>query len=85
MLRDARLGRLDAHPALGVHVTGKRLGILGMGRIGQAVAERARAFDMQIHYSNRSACRPTWRRAPSSTPIPMTCWRIATSCRSTRR
>jgi lactate dehydrogenase-like 2-hydroxyacid dehydrogenase len=39
---------------MGVHVTGKRLGILGMGRIGQAVADRARAFRMQIHYSNRS-------------------------------
>ena len=39
---------------MGVHVTGKRLGILGMGRIGQAVAERARAFRMPIHYSNRS-------------------------------
>lgn len=39
---------------MGVHVTGKRLGILGMGRIGQAVADRARAFRMQIHYSNRN-------------------------------
>jgi lactate dehydrogenase-like 2-hydroxyacid dehydrogenase len=39
---------------MGVHVTGKRLGILGMGRIGQAMADRARAFRMQIHYSNRS-------------------------------
>jgi lactate dehydrogenase-like 2-hydroxyacid dehydrogenase len=39
---------------MGVHVTGKRLGILGMGRIGQAVADRARAFRMQIHYSNRT-------------------------------
>ncbi len=38
---------------LGQHVTGKRLGIFGMGRIGQAIAKRARAFDMQIHYSNR--------------------------------
>jgi len=38
---------------LGVHVTGKRLGIFGMGRIGQAVAKRARAFDMAVHYSNR--------------------------------
>jgi len=38
---------------LGVHVTGKRLGIFGMGRIGQAVAKRARAFDMQIHYYSR--------------------------------
>jgi lactate dehydrogenase-like 2-hydroxyacid dehydrogenase len=39
---------------MGAHVTGKRLGILGMGRIGQAVADRARAFRMTIHYSNRS-------------------------------
>jgi lactate dehydrogenase-like 2-hydroxyacid dehydrogenase len=34
-------------------VTGKRLAILGMGRIGQAVARRARGFDMEIHYHNR--------------------------------
>jgi len=39
---------------LGIDVTGKRLGILGMGRIGQAVARRARAFDMEIHYHNRA-------------------------------
>jgi lactate dehydrogenase-like 2-hydroxyacid dehydrogenase len=38
---------------LGVHMTGKKLGILGMGRIGQAVARRAQGFDMQIHYHNR--------------------------------
>jgi lactate dehydrogenase-like 2-hydroxyacid dehydrogenase len=38
---------------LGVHMTGKRLGIFGMGRIGQAVAKRAQAFDMQVHYFNR--------------------------------
>ena len=39
---------------LGIHMTGKRLGIYGMGRIGLAVAKRARAFDMKIHYHNRS-------------------------------
>lgn len=39
---------------MGVQVTGKRLGILGMGRIGQALADRARAFQMTIHYSNRT-------------------------------
>src|SRR5262245_30099974 len=43
---------------MGVHVTGKRLGILGMGRIGQALAERARAFRMTIHHSNRSRLKP---------------------------
>ncbi|MCV6598794.1 MAG: D-glycerate dehydrogenase [Mangrovicoccus sp.] len=38
---------------LGGRVGGRRLGILGMGRIGQAVARRAKAFGMQIHYHNR--------------------------------
>ena len=38
---------------LGRRVTGKRLGIVGMGRIGQAVARRAKAFGLQIHYHNR--------------------------------
>jgi lactate dehydrogenase-like 2-hydroxyacid dehydrogenase len=38
---------------LGIQVTGKRLGILGMGRVGQIMARRARGFDMQIHYYNR--------------------------------
>ncbi len=38
---------------LGRRITGKRLGIVGMGRIGQALALRARAFGMSIHYHNR--------------------------------
>ncbi len=43
---------------LGHRVSGKRLGILGMGRIGQAVARRARAFHMSIHYHNRRPVHP---------------------------
>ncbi|RMA43828.1 2-hydroxyacid dehydrogenase [Rhodophyticola porphyridii] len=38
---------------MGSRIGGKRLGILGMGRIGQAVARRAAAFGMQVHYHNR--------------------------------
>jgi len=38
---------------LGHRIWGKRLGIIGMGRIGQAVARRAKAFGMQVHYHNR--------------------------------
>src|SRR5947207_12011046 len=43
---------------LGHRIWGKRLGIVGMGRIGQAVARRARAFGLQIHYHNRKRVAP---------------------------
>ncbi|MBT8345712.1 MAG: D-glycerate dehydrogenase [Desulfofustis sp.] len=43
---------------VGLQVTGKRLGIVGFGRVGQVVARRARAFDMTIHYHNRNRVDP---------------------------
>ena len=55
MLRDPRTQWTGWSPTwmLGHRIYGKRLGIIGMGRIGQAVARRARAFGLQIHYHNR--------------------------------
>jgi glyoxylate reductase len=52
---------------LGGRLGGKRLGILGMGRIGQAVARRAQAFGMQIHYHNRRRLRPETEEALDAT------------------
>jgi lactate dehydrogenase-like 2-hydroxyacid dehydrogenase len=43
---------------MGKQMSNKRLGILGMGRIGRAVAQRARGFGMEIHYHNRSKLSP---------------------------
>ena len=54
---------------LGGRIGGKRLGILGMGRIGQAMARRARAFGMQIHYHNRKRLRDETER-----PLEATYW-----------
>jgi lactate dehydrogenase-like 2-hydroxyacid dehydrogenase len=43
---------------VGTQLTGKRLGIIGLGRVGQVVAKRARGFDMQVHYHNRRRVPP---------------------------
>jgi lactate dehydrogenase-like 2-hydroxyacid dehydrogenase len=50
-----RIGQGDL---LGVRVTGKRVGILGMGRIGRAFAQRARGFDMKVLYHARNRLSP---------------------------
>ena len=52
---------------LGGRIGGRRLGILGMGRNGQAVARRARVFGMQIHYHNRRRLRPDVEQALEAT------------------
>jgi glyoxylate reductase len=54
---------------LGRRISGKRLGIVGMGRIGQALAHRAKAFGLQIHYHNR---RPV--AAPIEEALEATYW-----------
>ncbi|MCB1775278.1 MAG: D-glycerate dehydrogenase, partial [Gammaproteobacteria bacterium] len=58
MLRTDTWADWSATGQLGIEVTGKRLGIIGMGRVGLVTAKRARGFDMQIHYFNRRRLAP---------------------------
>jgi glyoxylate reductase len=75
LVQGERLARSGEWPGwsptsmLGHRITGKRLGILGMGRIGSAVARRARGFGLAIHYHNR-------RRVPEAleTELEATYW-----------
>jgi glyoxylate reductase len=48
-------------------VNGKKLGMVGMGRIGQAVARRAQGFGMQVHYHNRQAVHSSVEKALGAT------------------
>jgi len=57
-LRAGEWGRWSTTGMLGTHMSGKRLGIVGMGRIGQATARRAMGFDMQVMYHNRRELDP---------------------------
>lgn len=59
--RIIREGRWDSwSPAfmVGRQVTGKRIGIVGMGRVGRVMADRARGFAMEVHYHNRTRLPP---------------------------
>ena len=55
MLREGRWRRANMTELLGLELRGRVLGIVGMGRIGQAVARRARGFGLIVHYHNRTA------------------------------
>jgi lactate dehydrogenase-like 2-hydroxyacid dehydrogenase len=54
MLRQGRWTGWHATQLVGMELHGRKLGIVGMGRIGQAIARRARGFGLEIHYHNRS-------------------------------
>jgi glyoxylate reductase len=58
MVREDRWSSWSPTEPLGYDVSGQSLGILGMGRIGQAVAKRAQAFGMTLHYHNRRPIEP---------------------------
>lgn len=58
MVRDGKWNFWSPAFMVGRQVTGKRFGVLGMGRVGQVTAERARGFGMTVHYHNRSRLAP---------------------------
>jgi lactate dehydrogenase-like 2-hydroxyacid dehydrogenase len=58
LLRDGRWSGWSPTQLIGVTLAGKRLGILGMGRIGRELARMARGFGMDVHYRNRTRLPP---------------------------
>lgn len=70
---------LDPRPTelLGWQLSGRNLGIFGMGRIGQAVANRARAFGMIIHYANRNRLSPELESGATFHPDPQDLLRVS--------
>jgi len=58
LLREKKWAGWQPMQLIGQRLDGKRLGIFGMGKIGQAIAKRARAFEMEIHYHNRRRLSP---------------------------
>ena len=58
LLREGKWNTWSPSFMVGRQITGKRFGVLGMGRVGQVTADRARAFDMEIHYHNRRPLPP---------------------------
>ena len=79
--------KFDQSQMLGIDLRGRTLGIVGLGRIGQAVAARARAFGtLTILYTGRQRVRRlNWNKARAISPALTTCFRIARSCLCTRR
>ena len=72
LLREGRWTTWSPSFMVGRQVTGKRFGVLGMGRVGQVTAARARGFGMEIHYHNRQPLPPEraqgaiWHDTPDS-------------------
>jgi lactate dehydrogenase-like 2-hydroxyacid dehydrogenase len=58
MVRSGKWSGWAPTQLLGKSLVGRRLGIFGMGRIGRAIAARARSFDLEIHYHNRKRLSP---------------------------
>lgn len=61
-VRDGNFERWETRTLLGMELAGKTLGIIGLGRIGAAVARRALGFGMRVRYHNRTPANPTVER-----------------------
>jgi glyoxylate reductase len=70
LLRSGEWSGWSPTAMLGHRITGKRLGIVGMGRIGQAIAQRARAFGLAVHYHNRTRLPDAIERTVEATYWP---------------
>jgi glyoxylate reductase len=70
VLRSGKFGGWNPTWMMGVGLRGRPLGIVGMGRIGEAVAHRSRAFGMKIHYHNRKRVSAEVERALEATYWP---------------
>jgi len=65
-VRDGKFERWETTLLLGTELADKRIGIVGLGRIGRAVARRALGFGMEVVYHNRSRANPTLERQASA-------------------
>ena len=70
-VRDGRFTRWETDQFLGMDLSGKTLGIVGLGRIGAAMARRAIGFGMKVIYHNRSRANPTIERLLSAKRVSM--------------
>lgn len=68
-VRDGQFARWETTLLLGTELNGKTMGIVGLGRIGQAVARRALGFGMEVTYYNRSQANPTVERQTNARPV----------------
>jgi lactate dehydrogenase-like 2-hydroxyacid dehydrogenase len=70
LLREGRWGRWTPTELLGTQLSGKRLGIFGMGRIGQAVAKRAHGFGVSLLYHDQRSLAPAETQGAHYVPRP---------------
>lgn len=70
-VREGRFTRWETDLLLGTDLKGKKIGIIGMGRIGAAVARRALGFGMKVIYHNRNQVNPTTERLVGARFVPL--------------